>query len=160
MIYVKQNDPACYPIIQHSGCFFRSCGLLAEFKTGELLTAEQLNNIWDWAKAIGYINRRDEITKSAEIANMFLRELGNQTGRFIEVGTFSQGKVNYYPGIKKYNPELCRIDALIQKIKQGGPQGTHFRPVDKAGNVLEDPHEPAIKCLGIFYSILYAYEED
>lgn len=160
MNFIKQNDPECYPIIQKSGCFFRSCGLIAEIRTGKLLTAEQLNNIWDWAKNVGYINREDNVQDSAGIANMFLRELGNNSGKFIEVGTFSQGKTTYYPSIKKYTPDLCRIDALIQKIKQNGPQGTHFRPVTKAGDVIEDPHEPPIHCQGIYYSILYAYEEN
>lgn len=151
---VKQNDKKCLEVIQKIGCFFRSCGNIAEIKTGRNLTAKQINDCWKWAKNTKRINDDDDVVDSASIATRFLRVLGDD-GKFVEVGTFKQGVTSFYPAYKF--TELARIDALIQKISQNGPSKTHFRVVDNFGNVLEDPHEPAIKPTGIYYSILYAY---
>lgn len=153
--HVKQNDPLCLKRIQEVGCFFRSCGLLAEYKTGKSLTAPQINATWDWAKATKRIDENDCMKDSASVATRFLRILGDN-GRFIEVGLFKDGEMQYYPAFK--GSSLARADALIQKVKTNGPEGTHFKVVDKLGKTIEDPHEPAIKGTGVLYSILYAYE--
>lgn len=154
MKHIKQNDVGVKNPIPELGCFFRCCGLIAEYKTGKSLTVEQINQTWDWAKATVRIDDKDNIRDSASIATRFLRLLGDN-GRFIEVGLFKDGVSQYYPAFK--NTELSRADALIQKVKTNGKYGTHFRVVGKTGVVVEDPHEPAINSKEIFYSILYAY---
>lgn len=157
MGHIKQNDSRLLEPIQKIGCFFRSCGIIAENKTGKELSAEKINAVWKWAKDVEYIDKNDNVRFSAPIATRFLRELGDEKGRFIEVGTFRGGKTTFYVSIRKCNPELMRIDALIQKIIQGGPSRTHFRVVNKNGALIEDPHAPPINPLSIEYSILYAY---
>ena len=49
------------------------------------------------------------------------------------------------------------MDVCIQKIRQGGPQGTHFRLVDKSAVLIEDPHTPAIAAISIIYTVIYVY---
>lgn len=158
MKYLKQNDSKLLKDIQDVGCFFRCCGLIAEIKTGKVLTADELNNTWKWAKDTRRIDTDNNLRDAASVATRFLRILGDQTGHIIEIGLFKDGLTTFYPSIEKYNPELCKIDFLIQKIKQNGPSGTHFRLVDKSGRLIEDPHEPAIKSQGIIYSILFTYQ--
>lgn len=153
MTHIKQNDPTCLPDIQRIGCFFRSCGLIAEYKTGRSLSAYAINETWQWAKSTRRVDDQGCVKDSASIATRFLRILGD-TGRFVEVGTFSTGETRYYPAVSSI---YRRIDAIIQKIKQGGPSVTHFRVVDKTGKLIEDPHNPPIHVLGVYYSILYAY---
>jgi hypothetical protein len=153
MTHIKQNDPACLPDIQRIGCFFRSCGLIAEYKTGRSLSAYAINETWQWAKSTRRVDENNCVKDSASIATRFLRILGD-AGRFVEVGTFSNGETRYYPAVSLAN---CRTDAVIQKIKQNGPSVTHFRVVDKSGKLIEDPHDPPIRVLGVYYSILYAY---
>lgn len=133
----------------------RSCGLVAEYKVDEMLSAAQINNLWIWGKENYFINENDSVINSSALINRALAMLGGK-GRFIEVGTFTNGKANYYGSVPLH---LRRADACIQKISQNGPSGTHFRLVDPKGNLIEDPHEPVIKATGIFYSILYAYVE-
>lgn len=155
MEHIKQNDLKCYPQIRDYGCFFRSCGLVAEYKALQHLTAEQINNGWDFAKKNDWINEEDNVKDSASIINYFLHLLG-KGGKFVEVGTFKDGVTTYYPWTDK-QPEYKKIDALIQKVGTNGYYGTHFRLVDKRGALIEDPHEPPIKAQKYYYSILYAY---
>lgn len=154
-MHIKQNDVGCIDIMRKSGCFVRSCGLVAEYQTGEKLSVAQVNDLWLYGKTRHYINNQDNVVESAPIINYALKLLGSK-GRFYEVGTFSKGKTSWYPSVPV---EMRRSDAVIQKIKQGGPQKYHFRVVDKKGNLIEDPHEPPLKVLGVEYSILYCYEE-
>lgn len=153
-IHIKQNDYRCLPEIRDIGCFFRSCGLIAEYKTYRDLTVKQINDTWLWAKENKYINEENCVVKSAPIATRFLELLGDK-GKFVEVGTFKDGVLEYYPAYK--GTDLARGDAFIQKVKTDGKEGTHFRPVDKYGVLVEDPHEPRIRAVSIFYSIIYAY---
>lgn len=155
MQHIKQNDPRLNEKIQKIGCFFISCADVAQMKANKTLTAEQINDVWNWSKDTHRIDGLDNITDSASIINRFLRVLESD-GHFAEVGTFKDGKTTFYPAVQKKNRH---IDALIQKIKQGGKSKTHFRVVNNAGELLEDPHEPPIKALDIYYSILYAYIE-
>jgi len=46
--------------------------------------------------------------------------------------------------VSSHITEERRMDVCIQKIKQGGLQGIHFRLVNKDGKLIEDPHNPAI----------------
>ena len=153
--HIKQNDAECLPDIQRIGCFFRSCGLIAEYKTGKALTAPQINATWTWAKKTKRIDENNCVKDSASIATRFLRELGDN-GKFYEVGLFKDGSTTFYPSVK--GTEFARIDSLIQKVETSGPEGTHFRVVDKLGKLIEDPHEPEINYKKIMYSILYCYE--
>lgn len=155
MDYIKQNDSRLNDPIPAIGCFFRSCGIIAEMKTGKRLTAEEINAMWDWAKDTSRIGADDCVRDSASIATRALRVLGDK-GRFIEVATVRDGKVQYYPAFR--NTEYARMDAVIRKVRTGGKEGTHYKVVDTEGNVLEDPHEPAIEGLGTIYDIVYAYE--
>ena len=153
MNHIKQNNPECKTVIQKVGCFFRSCGLIAEYQTGKYLSVKQINDTWEWAKGTGRIDEENCIKDSASIATRFLRALGDG-GCFCEVGTFRGGVTYWYPSIPK---DDRRADALIQKIRQGGPSVTHFRVVNKNGGLIEDPHDPPLKVLDIYYSILYEY---
>ncbi len=145
MELIKQTDKRLNEKIQKIGCFFISCADVAQMKTGRELTAEQINETWQWAKETHRIDGLDNITDSASIINRFLKVL-DYAGHFCEIGTFTNGKTEFYPSIKNKHRH---IDALIQKIKQGGISKTHFRVVNNRGEVLEDPHEPPIKALGI-----------
>lgn len=156
-MHVKQNHPDHLPIMQKSGCFVRSAGLVAEIHSGGTLKPDQVNGLWIWGKNRGFINQADEVVESAPLINQALKMLGVANGKFFEVGTFRNGKTSWYPSV----PESMRYaDAVIQKVRQGGPQKYHFRVVDKRGKLIEDPHDPPIKVLGIEYSILYCYKEN
>lgn len=154
MKFIPQNDSGLLEPIQKIGCFFRSCGLIAEINFQKQLTQKQINEGWLWAKENSHINQNNDIMRSAPIINYFAQILGG-IGKFYEVGIFDKGKTTYY----QVKPSLKKIDACIQKIRQNGPSKYHFRVVDKSGNVIGEPHEPAIICRGIEYTILYAYEE-
>lgn len=153
---IAQNDPSLGKFMQLSGCFVRSAQLLAEYKTGRALTAEQINQIFRDSQSLGFLDNSNLVRNSAGIANLALKALGD-TGRFVEVGLFENGETKYYNWA--IGTKWARADAVIQKIRQGGPQGTHFRVVDNRGHLIKDPHDPPIKSLGIYYSILYAYEK-
>lgn len=155
---IKQNDPKCLPVIQKIGCFVRACGAMAELKEMKKLTAEQINELWLWGKKSGHINHEDNVKHSAQLATHALRMLGNDTGQFIEIATFNNGRMNYYGSISeqlKFMPK-----SYIQKIKTGGQVGTHFRNIDFAGNLLFDPYFPDVAPTGILYTIVYAYKEN
>lgn len=154
---VKQNDKDCLPIVQRIGCFVRSCGAMAEMKTEKELTAKQINELWNWGKKSGHINLDDIVKHSAPIATQALKMLGG-SGRFIEIATFKDGKMNYYGSVTEEFKRLPKF--YIQKIKTNGHEGTHFRNVDFNGNLIFDPHYPDIKPEGIFYSIVYVYKEN
>ena len=181
MEHIKQNDKDCLPIIQSSGCRFRCDGLAAEYWTGKSLTADELNETWEWAQSSNRIGNSQPINcgvklyaafnpkcpkcehwndckfncelDGASISTRFLRQLGDN-GRFVEVGTIKNGVVSWYPAISEQHRKM---DVCIQKIKQGGPQGTHFRLVDKSGVLIEDPHTPAIAAISVIYTVIYAY---
>ena len=155
MEHIKQNDPRLNAFMQKSGCFIRSAELLAEIKTGRALTAEQINQIFIDAKKHQFIDENNLVTTSDGIANLALKALGC-SGNFVEVGKFENGVTTWWGWV--IGTKWARADALIQKIHQNGPQGTHFRVVDNRGHLIEDPHDPVIKSTGIYYSILYAYE--
>lgn len=153
---IKQNDKKCLTVIQKIGCFVRSSAALAEFKTGKELTAEQINALWDWAKKSGHINHDNIVKHSAPIATRALRMLGDERGQFIEIATFTKGRMNYYGSVTEDLKALPK--SFIQKIKTEYTAGTHFRVVAGDGSILFDPYEPAIKALDIYYSIVYAYK--
>ena len=154
---VKQNDPKCLPIVRKIGCFVRSCGAMAEFVTGEELTADQINDLWNWAKKSGNVDYKNEVKHSAPIATHALRMLGNERGVFVEIATFTRGKMNYCASVGEGLKKCPKY--YIQKIATNGPEGTHFRNIDNEGKLLFDPNDPEINCQGIFYSIVYAYRE-
>lgn len=159
MYHIKQNNIGCRKEIQEYGCFYRSCGLIAEIKSGRNLTVSHLNEGWDYCKSKGYISPSDNVVDSAAIINYFWNDVFNLPGKFVEIGTFKNGYTNYYGWVQK-NKEYQRIDALIQKIGCNGYYGIHFRPVSKKGVLLEDPHEPEINVQQVFYSILYHFTKE
>lgn len=154
---IKQNDPECLPIVQKIGCFVRACGYMAEWVTGKELTAKQINALWNWAKKSGNVDYKNCVKHSAPIATRALRMLGNDKGQFIEVATFTRGKMNYYGSVGEGLKKLPKF--YIQKIATNGAEGTHFRNIDNEGNLLFDPHAPEIISQGVFYSIVYVYKE-
>ena len=154
---IKQNDKGCLPVVQKIGCFVRACGAMAEMKTEKELTAKQINDLWNWGKKSGHINLNDIVKHSAPIATQALKMLGGH-GRFIEIATFKDGRMNYYESVTENLKKLPKF--YIQKIKTNGPEGTHFRNIDFEGNLIFDPHYPDIMPAGIFYSIVYIYVED
>lgn len=157
MDYIKQNTSGLIIEIQKIGCFFRSALHMAELKTGKSLSIAKINELWVTCKQLGYIGERNGepncVLDSAKIATLALRRLGDEKGRFVEVGTFTQ-KTNFYPSI---NPNYRYVDYLIQKIHQAGPSKTHFRNVYHDGTLEWDPHKPEITPTSIDYSILYIY---
>lgn len=154
--HIKQNDERLLTAIREIGCFFRCCGIIAENATGKSLLPGQINSVWLWALENGHIDGEHNIRASAPIATKFLQTLGESGRKFVEVGTFADGRTQFYPGV---SPGLRRIDALIQKYTQSGPSKYHFIVVDKEGRTVEDPHDPPIKKKCVLYSILYALTE-
>lgn len=154
MNLIFQNDPACKERVRKIGCFVRSCGAIAELRKGKALTAEQINTLWDWAKATGNVNREDNVGRSAPIATKALRMLGDK-GSFMEIGTFREGKLTIYPSVTSGLKSAPR--SFIQKVTTGGTFGTHFRVVDFAGRVIFDPYNPPPEPRSIVYSVVYAY---
>ena len=150
MEVLKQTDKRLLPIIQSIGCFFRSSQAIAEIESNKTLTSFQVNEMWDWAKKAGYIDERNFMRASAPIANHTMKIL-DCNKKFYEVGTFSNGKTEYYKSIP---PNMRKIDYCIQKIRTKYREGTHFRVVDSKDNVIFDP-DPRVEPTGIFYSILY-----
>ncbi len=154
--HIKQNDPEMKKVISEVGCFFRTCGLWAEWKTGKSLTARALNRAWDYCRERNWIDCGNNVARSEPIINHFLELLGSR-GHVEEVATFRNGLAGFYGWCTKRHRETDGL--LIQKIEQNGPGRYHFRLVDKAGNLIEDPHNPEINVKGICYSIMYHYEE-
>lgn len=159
MYHIKQNNIGCRKEIQVYGCFFRSCGLIAEIKAGRYLSVKDLNDGWDYCKAMGWIDENDDIKKSDSIINYFYNKVFGLKGKFVEVGLFKNGFTEFYSWTKA-DSSLQKIDALIQKISCNGEYGTHFRVVSLRGQLIEDPHEPEINVRGIHYSILYHFEKE
>lgn len=156
MYHIKQNNIGCRAEVSEYGCFYRSCGLIAEIKSGKNLKLYQINDGWTICKDKGFIDEKDNVKDSAGIINYFWNEVFEMPGKFIEIGTFKNGTVNYYGWVAK-NRDCQSIDALIQKIRCNGYYGTHFRVVNKRGELLEDPHEPEINVQEVCYSILYHF---
>lgn len=109
-------------------------------------------------KKKGNVDYKNEVKHSAPIATHALRMLGNEKGQFIEIATFKDGKMGYYASVSESVKNLPK--SYIQKIKQSGPNKTHFRNVNELGERLFDPHYPDICPQGVFYSIVYAYKEN
>lgn len=157
MYHIKQNNIGCRKEVSEYGCFYRSCGLIAEFKSGKNLKLSQINDGWTICKDKGFIDSNDNVKDSAGIINYFWNDVFEMPGKFIEIGTFKNGVTSYYGWLSTADKEYRKIDALIQKIKCNGTYGTHFRPVNKKGLLLEDPHEPEINVQEVCYSILYHF---
>ena len=155
---LKQNDKNLMQDIQQVGCFFRSAQFIAENKTAQCLSPQQINAMWLWANEKGVIKNRVMVKGAAPIANRTLKILGD-SGKFVEVGTFQNGVIKFYRGV---HYGLQRIDALIQKVKQpaGSVYPEHFRVVDKFGAVIFDPYEPPLKNCTPMYSILFAFTDN
>ena len=150
MEFIKQTDKRLLPIIRQIGCFFRSAQAIAEMISGKALTPEQINDMWEWAKGVGYIDNKNFMRASAPITNHTLKLLGCKK-KVYEVGTLRNGREEYYPSVVK---NMARADYRIQKIKTKYQAGTHFRVVNEYERVIYDP-DPSIESLGSFYSILY-----
>lgn len=158
--YIKQNSNGLYLDIQHIGCFFRAACHMAELQAQKeggrsCLTVEEINRIWDYSKRLRYVDANNCVTTSAPIAN----QAGNilkLRGKFNEVALLVAGEINWYGSVPK---NQRHAEYFIQKMKQNGPSGTHFVNVDQIGELLWDPHEPAINNRGTIYTICYKYEE-
>jgi hypothetical protein len=144
-------------IVKKIGCFLRSCGGIAEFVSGKELEVNQINDLWNYAKSKGYINNRNEIVKSAPIANRALKIL-HAKGYFVEIGTKRNGIIKYYESITDDLKE--RPKYFIQKIRVKSEYGTHFRIVNCNEKVIFDPFTPDLQEEGIYYTIVYAYVGD
>lgn len=160
--YLKQNASGLYLQIHQIGCFFRAACHMAELEAKKQekyiykLNTSQINNLWDIAKKFEYINGQNDLVKAEKVATAALRHLG-VPGRFVEVAVFQDGKMGWYPGIKG---NYKRADYFIQKIHQNGPSKTHFINVQNDGQLMWDPHEPAINATGIYYTICFRYDKE
>lgn len=152
--HIKQNDSRCLEKIQKIGCFVRSCGLVAEYKTGKKLTVEQVNEMWNEGVEEGIINSKDDLVNPAAMITKALRKLGD-SGKYVEVGTIRNGVMSLYHWV---NVDLYP-DAFIKKISQGGPSKYHFVLSNEVGETVEDPHDPPIYELGVEYIICYRYRK-
>lgn len=152
---IKQNDLRCMTVIRRIGCFVRSCGAIAEIKTGRELTAHQINLLWVWAKKRGHVNEHDDVVESAPIINEALRVLGGR-GRFVEIGTkYPDKETSYYGWV---GLDLIEGEKFfIEKIRTHGKFKTHFRVVNERGKLVFDPYEPSVHVVGSFHTIVYAY---
>lgn len=183
MKFIPQNSPGLLGIIQSSGCFFRSMGILAEDVSGKYLTEGELNEVWKKAQESGCIcNTRlwdkcpvkpyeawskvcttcpaksscrfNEMIQPAAVGNLFLAKLGVADKKFVEVGTIQPGKEpQFYEWAKGKYRENLYY---IRKIRQSGPQGVHFVALHR--NSVVDPHHPAIESLGELYTIIYSLQ--
>jgi hypothetical protein len=143
-------------VINVIGCFVRSCGAVAELKSGKELSAEQIDHLWIFGKNHGYIDEHDNVKESAPIINEAARIL-ELKGRFFEVATFKNGILEYY---KSVSDELRRAPkSYIQKVATNGEVGTHYWVVNYAGKILFDPYEPPVNPRKVLYTIVYAYKE-
>lgn len=157
---IKQNTSGLYLQIQKIGCFFISACNMAQLEAKNRgaykkeLSIPELNRIWDQALVFQFIDSADYTMKnSAGVANLAAETL-NLPVKFREVATERNGVPLWYSGIGEK-----RADYRIKKIFQGGPSKTHFILVDRDGNLIEDPHEPPIKSLGVAYTIFYRVDE-
>lgn len=159
MELLKQNSNGLYIDIQKIGCFFRSALRMAEFiaekKNRPFLTVKQINKLWECSQLMKFIDKDKNTVNSAGIANIAL-DFMNLKGKFVEVATFKDGVLNWYASVPH---SQRRADFYIQKIKQSGPSKTHFRNVDKYGELLFDPHDPEIISQGVYYTICYRFDE-
>ena len=153
---IKQNDCRLLPEIRTVGCFVRSCGAVAELKAGKTLSYRQINELWNWAKKSGCLNKNNDVKHSAPIITKAYEMLGFK-GRFFEIATFKNGKMGYYGSVGDGLKSVPKF--YIQKIATDGTIGTHFRVVDWEGVVVFDPYEPAPEAKKILYSIVYAFQE-
>lgn len=157
--YLPQNAKGLYLDIQKVGCFFRSALYMAELRIGRSLTHTDINLLWDRSKALGYIGtingEANCVKNSAKIANLAL-DLYHVKGTFVEVAIKRDGETTFYSGVPM---EKRRITDYIQKIRQPGPSKTHFRYVNEDGNLVFEPHDPEITCLGVIYTICYRFDE-
>lgn len=153
---IKQNDKRLLPEIQKIGCFVRSCGAIAELKSGKELSYRQINELWEQAKKSGNVDYKNEVKHSAPIITNACKMLGFK-GCFFEIATFKNGKMGYYASVGDAMRKAEKW--YIQKIKTNGAEGTHFRVIDYKGDLLFDPYEPDVTPAGIFYSIVYAFKE-
>jgi hypothetical protein len=114
--------------INKVGCFFISIADICQIKVGRLLSPEQINATWNWAKEKNYITKDDLISNSVEIANHFLKLLGDN------------GEWKFVKSIDKAGPssETNQDLAFIQKIYRG-PEKYHFKVVDGNNNTVTDP---------------------
>lgn len=137
------------------GCFIRSCGIIAELEMGKELTVYQLNQLEEHALLKGWVEDETyKVVASAPIIRTAFDLLGAKR-RVTEVATSVGNVITFYPSIKDpFRP----TQAHIQKIKQSGPSGTHFRVIKDDGSIV-DPHEPIIRSLGELYCIHYRIEE-
>lgn len=146
---MKQNEIGLYYIIQKSGCFFMSCLFIAEQISGKMFNAGEVNSLWASAKRIRYIDENDNILNSEGVINLALI-LAESSCRIVEVATFKDGVMGWYSWVKDK-----RADFFIQKGDQSGPQKYHFYVVDKYGDLIWDPYEPAVNITGVVHTICY-----
>ncbi|ULQ59227.1 DUF261 domain-containing protein [Brucepastera parasyntrophica] len=161
MTYIKQNDKRFLPAIRKVGCFFRSACLVAELKTGTALHYNTINDMWYYAKGLGWIDGNDDVKDSAAIINEALYRLGDK-GKYIEVATKKNGITTWYGWVLN-SDKYRRFDAGIQKInfisKTDPELTTHFRVVNDNDAVIEDPYSPPVIPTKILYTVVYAYIE-
>ena len=152
--YIKQNNPECLPVIQEIGCFFRCACHLAELVTRKVLSAADLNFLWEECKKLKLINDNDDVQDSAKIANIALSLLWGK-GRFIEIGLKKDNITALYRWAQNTG---LKPNYWIKKINQGGKHKTHFDVVNENEKIIFDPHFPNIASKGDIYTICYYYE--
>lgn len=144
--YTKQNDPCCLPDVQRVGCFFRSALNIVERNENVAFTPQQINIFWHEAHRRKIVDDNNNLQDSAALMDM----VGDR--HYVEVGLMKDNVFEPYGWFKKTGLEP---QFFIRKHLQGGPSVYHYRVVDRNGNEIFEPHEPAIRDLGEVYTICY-----
>ena len=127
MIY--QNDPRLYEVIQKVGCFFMCCIMIAKLGSKHEYTTDEINKLWDLAKARGYINTKDEMINSVGVINL-------------------ASDIKFKQVCHSYNKTLHpNADYYIQKAYILNPhkEPYHFRLMNRDGAIIYDPYNPSVE---------------
>ena len=142
---IKQNDKSCKYDIREVGCFFRSSLAIAELHTGHVLTADEINYLWEEGIKKGFIIKRELKKGGAPIINLGFdylhKKYGVKSYKAFEVGTRRNGKPTYYGGVSE---EKRQAQYFIKK-KINPPDDfyrNHFVLVNHDGSPLWDPYTP------------------
>ena len=140
---IKQNNPSCCYDVREVGCFFRSSLAIAELHTNHVLTANEINSLWEEGINRGFIIKKELKKGGAPLINLAFDYLhvrhGTKRYKAFEVGTRKNGKPTYYAGVSE---EKRQAQYFIKKVKNPPTiiYNNHFLLVNKDGSVLWDPH--------------------
>jgi hypothetical protein len=153
---LHQDDVGIRKEIHNFGCFFMSACAIAQMHSMAVLSADQLNGLWDTAVA-KHLIVDNNVVSSAGIINAAMEVLIREP-KWCEVGT-RKDELSYVVFYASVGASMKRVDAMIRKILQppGSTYKNHFKVVDYSGNIVYDPWTKGISGKTV-YDIAYAYK--